>query len=498
MIYTVTSTLPPVHGGRTKALLSRIKLMDTELGITSKIFTTNYNANYLSVYEKFINEGKVTKSTEFENLYDWLSGFNLLTIPKKNFKKNLKNQTMNREIEGLENKSYDDGNVMRYYDDENYVLYRKYYEDSNVIKFEDFMSPISKKRLERWEYNEFGQLHRKIYYTHKPFLKLCEVYFDTKGHIYCKKYFDTDTDTLNYIQIYKDSRPYLAFSDEKALIEFYFEQRFSDNDVVFNDARLLDGPLLNQTNATKNILVFHNSHINGKHIKNAYKFALNHSEKVEKYILLTEKQKEDILNQLSLEQNRLNVIPHSIKSYKSLDKVEKLDRFIFLGRLGAQKQIDHLIKAYKQFLDYGYETKLAIFGPDEAGQKKKMLDLIEQFGIQDKVDINEYTNNPLIEFQKSKASLLTSKFEGFGLTVMESIEVGCPVISYDVRYGPSEIIDHNKNGFLVEPNNIKAFADYMAKIIDNPLTHVHTRPELGHDRAIQNYTKLFQDIGYTK
>jgi len=33
MIYTVTSTLPPVHGGRTKALLSRIKLMDTELGI---------------------------------------------------------------------------------------------------------------------------------------------------------------------------------------------------------------------------------------------------------------------------------------------------------------------------------------------------------------------------------------------------------------------------------------------------------------------------------
>jgi len=173
MIYTVTSTLPPVHGGRTKALLSRIKLMDTELGITSKIFTTNYNANYLSVYEKFINEGKVTKSTEFENLYDWLSGFNLLTTPKKKFKKNLKYQTMNREIEGLENKSYDDGNVMRYYDDENYVLYRKYYEDSNVIKFEDFMSPISKKRLERWEYNEFGQLHRKIYYTHKPFLKLC-------------------------------------------------------------------------------------------------------------------------------------------------------------------------------------------------------------------------------------------------------------------------------------------------------------------------------------
>ena len=97
MIYTITSTLPPVHGGRTKALLSRIKLIDSELGIKSKILTTNYNANYPSVYEKFINEGKVTEHTEFENLYDWLSGFKLLETPKTKFKSNqsIKRWTVN-------------------------------------------------------------------------------------------------------------------------------------------------------------------------------------------------------------------------------------------------------------------------------------------------------------------------------------------------------------------------------------------------------------------
>ena len=135
---------------------------------------------------------------------------------------------------------------------------------------------------------------------------------------------------------------------------------------------------------------------------------------------------------------------------------------------------------------------------DEDGQKKVLLDLIEQFGIQDQVEINAFTNNPLREFQQSKASLLTSKFEGFGLTVMESIEVGCPVIAYDVRYGPSEIINHGVNGYLVEPDNIKAFADCMAKIIDEPFNNVQTRPELSHDKAVENYKKLFQDIGYTK
>ena len=94
-----------------------------------------------------------------------------------------------------------------------------------------------------------------------------------------------------------------------------------------------------------------------------------------------------------------------------------------------------------------------------------MLDLIDEYGLEDKVKIYDYTNNPLDEFRKSRASLLTSKYEGFGLTVMESIEVGCPVISYDVRYGPSEIIEHGVNGYLVEPDNIQQFAEYMDKIV---------------------------------
>ena len=60
------------------------------------------------------------------------------------------------------------------------------------------------------------------------------------------------------------------------------------------------------------------------------------------------------------------------------------------------------------------------------------------------------TQKPLVEFEKSKASILTSKYEGFGLTIMESIEMGCPVLSYDVRYGPNEIINHGENGYLIE------------------------------------------------
>ena len=59
-----------------------------------------------------------------------------------------------------------------------------------------------------------------------------------------------------------------------------------------------------------------------------------------------------------------------IKSYGQQDTHDKEDRFVFIGRLGKQKQVDHLIKSYNQFLKYGHQTKLAIYGADEQNQNK--------------------------------------------------------------------------------------------------------------------------------
>ena len=53
MLYTVTTTLPISHGGRTQALLRRIKLIDEEFNLPTKILTTNYYGNYPSVYKRF-------------------------------------------------------------------------------------------------------------------------------------------------------------------------------------------------------------------------------------------------------------------------------------------------------------------------------------------------------------------------------------------------------------------------------------------------------------
>lgn len=87
-----------------------------------------------------------------------------------------------------------------------------------------------------------------------------------------------------------------------------------------------------------------------------------------------------------------------------------------------------------------------MFGRDEDQQLTLIKSLISK--LHDKVKILDYTKNPLTEFKTSKASLLTSKYEGFGLTIIESIEMGCPALSYNIPYSPSEIIKNGENGYL--------------------------------------------------
>ena len=93
-----------------------------------------------------------------------------------------------------------------------------------------------------------------------------------------------------------------------------------------------------------------------------------------------------------------------------------------------------------------------------------LKDLTTELGICDNVVFNTHTNQPERVFQHATASLLTTQYEGFGMTIMESIHNGCPVVSYDVRYGPSELIIDGENGLLIDAGDVTAFANGIEKV----------------------------------
>lgn len=493
MLYTITSTLPPTHGGRTKALLNRIKFLEENLQQQSTILTTNYNANYKNIYRIFREKGLITNSTKLENIYDWLANHRLLEEPvEPKLFGNLPIKTKVK-VSGLKAKKY--GDDVKYFDGKDYVMFRKFYKDRKIMKYEDSIDPHTNTVKQRKEYTLNGRLHKVNHFDNVSTFKISEEYYDIDGYMYLKITYDNNEDNkLNEIQYYKDGNNPIIFKKEKSLFRYYYNHVLKDGSVVFNDARLLDRPLIECENNIKRILVFHSNHLQNNKVRSSYKLALDNHEKINKYIVLTHYQKEDILAQFPISKDKIDVIPHFLEISKRHSREEVKDQFCFIGRITEEKQIDHIIRAFDLYLKKGYTSQLLIYGKDKDGTLEELKHLVTTLNLEEKVVFKGHTNQPEKVFPTVIASLLTSRYEGFALSVMESIDKGCPVVSYNVRYGPSELIREGENGILVNQDDIEGFANAMEMARNIGFKDVKLSEKFGVNEALKNYQSLINDV----
>ncbi|MEB8067254.1 MULTISPECIES: glycosyltransferase [Mammaliicoccus] len=495
MLYTITSILPKIHGGRTKSLLYRIKFLEEHLNQKSVIHTTNYNPDYFNVYDDFKKRNIISDSLEIKNIYEWLSNDKLLEKYSSPTIFTKKKKETEYTIEHLNEKI--NKNIVRYYNKDEYVLYRKFYFGTKILLFEDFMSPISSKRLERREYTRNGVLHRITNYSPTSYNKLYEEYYNKVGYIYLKKYYsDVEKNKILYITFYQGNRPAKFFRNEKEMFTYYFNNVLEDDSIVFNDARLLDKSLIECDKNLKRVAVFHSTHLVERGIRGSYKLVLNSDDIIDKYIVLTDYQKKDIQKDFEIEDDKFKVIPHFVEKMKSHEINEKNNQFCYVGRISKEKQIDHIIKAFSIYISKGNDSKLLIYGKDENGELNSLKILVKELNLNEYVEFKGYTSNPEKVFENSIASILTSKFEGFGLTIMESLNNGCPVLSYNIKYGSSELIENNKNGILVEKDNIDELATAMENARNIPLKDVKLNNRFSLESAINNYQNLLDELKY--
>ena len=96
---------------------------------------------------------------------------------------------------------------------------------------------------------------------------------------------------------------------------------------------------------------------------------------------------------------------------------------------------------------------------------------------------------------------LSSRYEGFGLVLTEAMECGVPCVAFDCECGPSEIINNNIDGFLVEDRNVIQFAEKLEILMsDNELRKrmgVQAKQNVkrfGIEKVMQHWTSLFNDL----
>ncbi len=144
---------------------------------------------------------------------------------------------------------------------------------------------------------------------------------------------------------------------------------------------------------------------------------------------------------------------------------ESVPSFIAIGRLEKQKGFDVLIDAFARVANE-FNSRLIIFG--SGSLRSELQEKIIRLNLSHCVVLSGYTANSIAQMKAAHAFVLSSRFEGFGLVIVEALWAGTQVISTDCNYGPSEVLEGGKYGYLVPVEKCDALANAMKNSLSYP------------------------------
>lgn len=168
------------------------------------------------------------------------------------------------------------------------------------------------------------------------------------------------------------------------------------------------------------------------------------------------------------------------------------------GRLTYQKNFQELLRIWKVVSKKFPHWKLIICGEGE--DHDSLLKIIKDNEISN-VLISGFIKDINKVYEKSQVMVMTSRYEGFPMVLLEGQSQGLPLIAYDCFTGPSEIIYNERNGYLIEYGNRNEFIKKFISILENKeLRNMMSENALNDsqrfniDLIVESWIKLFSDL----
>ena len=182
--------------------------------------------------------------------------------------------------------------------------------------------------------------------------------------------------------------------------------------------------------------------------------------KLNRFVVLTEEDK-DAWPELK----NISVIPDPL-SFLPTKYSELMERrVIAVGRYVYQKGFDMLLQAWSKIDKLYPDWQLAIFGDGDRTPYEKQM---KTFGVDAKrCHLNGPTPNIQQEYVISSIFVFSSRFEGFGMVLVEAMACGLPVVSFDCPCGPKDIVRDGEDGLLVENGNIDLLASSLSRLMND-------------------------------
>lgn len=342
----------------------------------------------------------------------------------------------------------------------------KFVFPGNNNYYQAYMVNDKSDYVHRVEIVQGGYLIRKDYYNY------CRMYSEyyapanNEAHLYQRNYFNEDG-SVAYTELIDDKsvmykfRDCVLYSKEQLIAYMAKKMNFTSDDVIIIDrtSEIGQAVLKNSNNARVGVVI-HADHFNESTTddetilwNNYYEYAFSQCKRINFYLAATEAQSKLVREQFSKycgEEVEVVTIPvGSTDELKYAKESRKKHSLITASRLAPEKHVDWIVSAVIKVHEKFPDVSLDIYGKGQ--ETDRIKELIDENNANDYIKLMGHHNMSDI-YVKYEAYVSASTSEGFGLTLLEAVASGLPLVGFNVRYGNPTFISEGENGFLIDYN----------------------------------------------
>lgn len=184
-----------------------------------------------------------------------------------------------------------------------------------------------------------------------------------------------------------------------------------------------------------------------------------------KIITLTKSSRDSYIKKFHIKSGKVDFIYNWIESVSEKSYNKDTKKIMSVGRFSPEKQYDLLIEVAEKVLLKHKDWKWELYGDGETFQE--IQNLIRQKKLEKQVILKGNEKNIQEKYSEYGIFVLTSYREGLPMVLLEAKANHLPMISFDVVTGPSEIIENNVDGYLIQPNSVEKMVEKLNYLIEH-------------------------------
>jgi len=188
----------------------------------------------------------------------------------------------------------------------------------------------------------------------------------------------------------------------------------------------------------------------------------------DKIITLTQEDRENYIKKHGVSDERICYIYNWKEAALSdVSYNNKSTKIVTVGRFDSQKGYDYLVQVAKKVLSEKSDWTWEIYGSGNQDEVDKIKELIKENNLQDKLLIKGLEKNQDLIYGDKGIYVMTSRYEGLPLVLLEAQQYNLPIVSFCCPTGPSEIVEDGVNGFLVDCYDTDKMSEKLLKLMEN-------------------------------